>query len=291
MGIISILMIIIFLISYLLYKANRNTYDVKFNTVSPDINSIPASQSVNLRILHLSDLHLENLSVTPERLYDQLKHESYDLITITGDFLDQPKSIPLLEPYLEALKRLEPKFGTYAVFGNHDYRLSEKYFQELKMTLKKHNITIMTNENKTIVMNNAKVHIIGIDDYHTKKSNLPLSFHNVLDDDGFRLVLTHDPNLVVEMDQYSFDYMLAGHFHGGQICWPRPYHLRKFGKLVRLNLIKGLIEFRGKMIYINEGLGQTLFNIRLGSRPEITVHEVKVRAQAVYNEEMLEQAI
>ena len=48
----------------------------------------------------------------------------------------------------------------------------------------------------------------------------------------------------------------------------------KMGKLPRMNMIKGLHMYDGKPFYINEGLGQTGVNIRVGSRPEITIHEL-----------------
>lgn len=88
------------------------------------------------------------------------------------------------------------------------------------------------------------------------------------------IVLTHDPTLVLEMEGYHFDYLLAGHFHGGQICYPKAYHLAKMGKLARKNIIKGLHMHNDSPFYISEGLGQTGFNIRIGSRPEITFHHI-----------------
>lgn len=288
--IIYFLLISLLILSYFIYRANQNTYNVAINTVTPVINPLGSSNSPNMRILHLSDLHLENLSITPENLYDQLKDEKFDLIALTGDYLERPKSIPRLEPYLEVIQELNPQYGTFAVFGNHDYYLCKDSFQLLKKTLENYNIKTMQNENETITVGQKLVHIIGIDDNHSNRSNLELSYKGV-SEEGIKLVLTHDPNLVLDMDQYQFDYLLAGHFHGGQICWPKPYHLRKFGKLVRLNLIKGLIHYKGKMFYINEGLGQTLFNIRIGSRPEITIHELKGQTLAHLNEENLVNAI
>ncbi|SIA96504.1 phosphodiesterase YaeI [Mycobacteroides abscessus subsp. abscessus] len=76
------------------------------------------------------------------------------------------------------------------------------------------------------------------------------------------------------MKDYKYDYLLSGHFHGGQIHWPKPYHLAKMGKLVRMNMVKGLHYHNGMPFYISEGLGQTGVNIRIGSRPEITFHEI-----------------
>lgn len=46
------------------------------------------------------------------------------------------------------------------------------------------------------------------------------------------------------------------------------------GKLVRMKMVKGLHYHGGKPFYISEGLGQTGVNIRIGSRPEITFHEI-----------------
>lgn len=91
--------------------------------------------------------------------------------------------------------------------------------------------------------------------------------------DGINLVLTHDPDIVPHMKDYHFDYLLSGHFHGGQIHWPKPYHLAKMSKtLTERNMIKGYHEWEGKPFYINEGLGQTGVNIRIGSKPEVTLH-------------------
>ena len=52
-----------------LYKANHNTKDVKVNTISVERVQAPALKK-KLNILHLSDLHLENISISPERILE-----------------------------------------------------------------------------------------------------------------------------------------------------------------------------------------------------------------------------
>lgn len=259
--------IIILLVIF--YQAYKNTKKVAIKTIR-----IPHSNLAHpdLNILHLSDIHLENISISPEELYQAVSKGPIDLIALTGDFLDRKKSIPKLVPYLNVLRRINPKLGIYAVFGNHDYYLKGENFDCLKQTLEENGCMTLQNQHVSLKMNGDNLNIIGIDDNHSGRSNIEKSYRNL--PIGYNLVLTHDPNLVLQMKNYAFDYLLSGHFHGGQICWPKPFHLMKMGKLVQMNIIKGLHYHNGKPFYISEGLGQTGVNIRIGSRPEITFHQI-----------------
>lgn len=263
---------ILFMFAIFSYIGYRNTKQVVVNEVRIDDNARPSERLLN--VLHISDMHMENISISPEHLYDKLQRQEIDLIALTGDFLDKKRSIPKLVPYLEMFKKLNVQYGVYAIFGNHDYILNKENFEMLKMTLEHHGCKTLQNEHDTVVVDGMRINIIGIDDFSTNRSDLPASYSGLKQ--GYNLVLTHDPNIVLEMNQYNFDYLLAGHFHGGQIHWPKPYHLAAMGKLVKMNMLKGLHEYQGKPFYISEGLGQTGVNIRMGSRPEITLHKLSV---------------
>jgi uncharacterized protein len=264
--------IMLILISFLIYKANQNTKDVQINKIQ--ISSKQPIKQSSLSILHLSDLHLENISITPEELAKKLENENPDIIALTGDFLDRKRTIPKLEAYLEVFQKMKPKHGIYAVLGNHDYVLSDENLTKLTELLTQYDCMVMQNTSHTIEVNNQIINIIGIDDYSTNRSDLKKSYQQIKK--GINIVLTHDPNIVLHMDDYPFDYLLAGHFHGGQIRYPKAYHLVKMGKLPRLNMIKGLHSHNNSPFYISEGLGQTGVNIRVGSRPEITFHDIAI---------------
>ncbi|PJW13306.1 metallophosphoesterase [Geobacillus sp. Manikaran-105] len=264
-----VVLAILLLLALAIRKAHRNTYEAVLHKVQ--VGGCSEGGDGALRILQLSDLHLEKLSITPDDLYDKLKDEAIDLIALTGDFLDREESIAKLSPYLAALNALKPTYGMYAVFGNHDYVLQGEPFARLKATLEAHGCVVLQNETKTITVNGQTVNIIGIDDFYTGRSDIKKAYAGVKD--GINLVLTHDPDIVPHMKDYHFDYLLSGHFHGGQIHWPKPYHLAKMSKtLTERNMIKGYHEWEGKPFYINEGLGQTGVNIRIGSKPEVTLH-------------------
>ncbi|WP_087972127.1 metallophosphoesterase [Oceanobacillus rekensis] len=276
----AVITIILILLSYFLYKGNKNTHTVTINDINIE-EDVQTTNDKTLRILHISDMHIENISMTPDQLMEELNGQHIDLIALTGDFLDRKRSIPRLVPYLEVLRKLHPVYGTYAVFGNHDYVLRDKYFNQLVDLLNEYGVKTLQNENETIEIEGKKVNIIGIDDFGTGHSDLAKSYTGM--EVGYNLVFTHDPNVVLEMKDYPFDYLLSGHFHGGQIHWPKPYHLVKMGKLVRMNMVKGLHKYNGNPFYISEGLGQTGINIRIGSRPEITFHNLQLQQKQIEN--------
>ncbi|MGN7380512.1 MULTISPECIES: metallophosphoesterase [unclassified Paenibacillus] len=267
---------VVLALGWLLYKANVNTRQVAVNRVdlNKTLNNNRSGNGLDIHVLHISDMHLENISISPEQLYDKLKDEPIDLIALTGDFLDRKRTIPRLIPYLKILNKLKAPYGMYAVFGNHDYVLKGEHFDALQRTLEQYGCRTLQNESETLDINGELVNIIGIDDFSTKRSQIAESYRGI--SSGYRLVLTHDPNIVLHMKNFHFDYLLSGHFHGGQIHWPKPYHLVKMGELVRMNMIKGLHVYDGKPFYISEGLGQTGVNIRVGSRPEITLHRLSL---------------
>lgn len=268
------------LIANFFYRGYKNTHFVDINHIKIETDPQPNNEPP-IRILHISDMHIENISITPKQLLENLSYHSIDMIALTGDFLDRKRSIPKLIPYLQVFNQLNPVYGTYAVFGNHDYVLKGSYFNQLKETLNKYGVKTLQNEHEIIEVDGKILNIIGIDDFSTKHSNLSQSYDGIAE--GYNLVLTHDPNVVLVMKDYHFDYLLSGHFHGGQIHWPKPYHLLKMGKLVRMNMVKGLHQYQGKSFYISEGLGQTGVNIRVGSRPEITIHNVHLAKQTKEN--------
>ncbi|MFC4076639.1 metallophosphoesterase [Salinithrix halophila] len=247
----------------------------RFNTFRPLIKrvNIEISHPMDhngLRILHLSDLHMEKLSISPESLLERIKGEPIDLIALTGDYLDTaPMRARFLE-YLEKIQTLNPRYGTYAVFGNHDYCIAD-HLPALQKEMEKRGCIVLKNEHRSIELGNRKLNIIGIDDYYTRRSDVDQAYQGV--EEGINLVLTHDPNIVLDMG-YHFDYLLSGHFHGGQIHWPKPYHLKKMGKLPHLNMISGLHYHEQRAFYISDGLGQTGINLRLRCRPEITLHSL-----------------
>ncbi|MFC0213222.1 metallophosphoesterase [Paenibacillus chartarius] len=219
---------------------------------------------LQVKILQLSDLHIEKLRIRPERIAALIQSEHPDMVVVTGDFTQKSIYLPKLRPYLQVLQ--ESNVPVYAVLGNHDHHMRK--LQPLLQMLQKHGIRVLRNENVRL----DRFQLIGIDDFGSGKSRIAPSFAGVTDD-LTRIVITHDPNIAPKISN-RYDYVMAGHLHGKQFNIPYFFKLRPMGKLPAMGIYKGLHRTPWGTIYISKGLGQTGINIRLFVRSEATVHEL-----------------
>lgn len=260
-----------FIISFILSYGYWNTFRPILSEVDVELSGRGEGIS-GLRILHLSDMHMERISVSPEKMFEQIQQTNPDLIVLTGDYLDQPENLPKWKTYMERIAALEPKLGIYAVLGNHDYRLGNK-IHDLLAIMDRYQCKVLQNESTTVTFKGQRINIIGIDDYHSRRSDVEKSYADI-DQDAPSIVITHDPNIIMKMgNKYPIDYLLAGHFHGGQCNLPFAFRIYPMGFLPKQNLYKGLLDYKGIRMYISSGLGQSALNVRINSRPEITLHK------------------
>lgn len=262
----------------ILSKAYWNTFRPQYKEI--DIPFLPAKEaSGELKILQLTDIHIEKLSVKPEKVLELVKNEEIDMIALTGDYLDRVSSIGPFIQFLEKIMTIPTRYGVYAVWGNHDWAV-EQHLPELKQKMEALGVVVLSNETLTLEQNHLglPIDIIGIDDRYSGHADVQAAFRSV-SKDSLRVILTHDP-LVVHDIKESFDYLLSGHFHSGQIYYPLPVHSLKMGLKPFRKYLCGLQQHELGPYYISGGLGQTGANLRLGCRPEITMHILKAEAQS-----------
>lgn len=219
-----------------------------------------------LTIAQISDVHL-GLIVRCDRLVAVLEKVSDakpDLFLSTGDLVDaQINHLPGLR---ELLQDIRPKYGTYAVTGNHEFYAGLAKSVEFTTHA---GFTMLRNEAKDI----GPIVIAGVDDRTAGQMGLggPVQDRKVLgglDRTKFVLFLKHQPH--PDPDAVGmFDLMLSGHTHRGQI-WPFLYLVRRAHPL-----IAGLYDVgRGSRVYTSRGSGTWGPPIRFLSPPEVTVIEL-----------------
>ncbi len=262
----------------ILSKAYWNTYRPELITVSYS-KAVPIPFALSLHILHLTDIHIEKLSVSPEKIKEMIAGENFDLIALTGDYMGHFKSIEAFLGFADKLSEIKSRYGCFAVWGNHDWVLGQ-HLPYVKQELTKKGIHVLENEAITFNKQGIPIHLIGIDDHFSGHSHVAKAFKAV-PEAGIRIVLSHDPLVVPAMTR-SFDYLMSGHFHGGQLYYPLPVHSLAMGILPIKKLLSGLQSSIYGTYYISSGLGQTGLNLRLGCRPEVTIHNLSftVRKEA-----------
>jgi predicted MPP superfamily phosphohydrolase len=223
---------------------------------------------IGIRVLQISDLHVEKNRISPRRLNRIIREENLDYIFLTGDYTEKPRYLAKVERYIEAISSVG--IPVYAVLGNHDHRLKLDKLEQMLRVFKKNGVHLLDNE----AVKCGSFQLVGIDDLSSNKSKIEKAFEKVDNDPTIpTIIITHDPNIVLHIDR-EFTYFMAGHFHGMQFKVPFMYKFIKKGKLARDGITEGLHRSAHGPYYISKGIGQAGFNARLFIRSEVTIHEL-----------------
>ncbi|MEE1617987.1 metallophosphoesterase [Brachybacterium sp. J153] len=250
-----------------------------------------------LRVLHLSDVHLVP---DQERKIAFLRHLGSlrpHLVIDTGDNIASAAAVPVLA---EALAPLLERPGAFVMGSNDMFAPGPKnplrYFlpdprpegmtertdrdlptEELAAALSARGWEDLTNRRASIELGALEVRLVGVDDPHLERDEMPAperpdrplpSHGNVL-----RLGVAHAPYRRV-LDAFTADgadLILAGHTHGGQLRLPGIGALVTNCDLPR-SQARGLSSWRGVPLNVSAGLGASPYsNYRLFTPPEATL--------------------
>jgi predicted MPP superfamily phosphohydrolase len=242
---------------------------------------------LNLRILHLSDLHVAP-TVPRDFLRGQIQRCAAldpDLVFLTGDFVTRGDLTQLAE--VGALMRaLRARHGVFAVLGNHDYGVSSSRRhvpagngaahsgERVAAELAESGVTVLRNGCRTVKVGAGQLQVAGVEDYWSGLYDPGQALANV-DPTLPCIVLCHNPDAFVELRQYHCDWVLAGHTHGGQVRIPLLG--APFLPIAHREYDAGLFREGAHTLYVNRGLGY-LFQVRFNCRPEFVEFTLTRRA-------------
>ncbi|GFN36977.1 phosphoesterase [Tepidimicrobium xylanilyticum] len=219
--------------------------------------------SKSLRITQISDYHSNNL-INKKRLLDEISQFNPHIIALTGDIIDSRAEE--IYPTLDLIKELTKiNSNIYFVIGNHELRnINGNTFIE---NLKEVGVTVLDNENTIIQIEDEKVNICGLSFFATKED-----YENILakiNKDYFTLLLSHSPNRIIRYTKGIEDLILTGHTHGGQVRLPIIGAIVSSGQGLFPKYDKGVFNIKNTILYIDSGLGNSLFPIRFFNRVQI----------------------
>ncbi len=234
---------------------------VKLERVDVKINRLKKAY----KLVQLSDIHIGGL-INKEFIkgvVQKVNSLKPDVVVITGDLIDI--EIEYAKEALDEFKKLNSKYGTYFIVGNHEY-----FHGVVKIidAVKDLGIRVLENENVYIGEEKEGFNLAGVYDVMGYRSGThkPDIYKALKDtkEDSPTLLLAHQPRYIEEVTK-GVDLMLSGHTHGGQ--------LYPFKFLVKLQqpYISGLHIHNGNLqIYVNRGTGFWGPPMRLGATAEIS---------------------
>jgi predicted MPP superfamily phosphohydrolase len=218
-----------------------------------------------VRIVHVSDLHVEETPRLEVRLADLVAAEKPDLIVFTGDSLNSPAGLTRFRATMAALARIAPTFG---VRGNWDVW----YWGHLDLFGGTGVVEVDRNPIRLDIAG-TPVRVAGCN--YDADPDLDRALRGA-DPSELLVFLYHTPDVVHSLAERKVDLALAGHTHGGQVALPFVGALITFSRFGR-KYARGLHEVDGMHLYVNRGLGMEGHRaprVRFCARPEITVIEV-----------------
>jgi predicted MPP superfamily phosphohydrolase len=246
-------------------RGRRNTLRIELLERDCALPRLPAAFE-GLRLLHLSDLHLDVGNGFVEALVERVRGVPHDLCMLTGDF--RFRTYGPCEAAMQALAALRPYLGsaTFAVLGNHDSIRMVPAMEAL-------GIRVLMNESERIERGGEALYIAGIDDAHFFRAH---GLHKAADGipaEACTVLLSHTAEPYLQAAHCGFDLMLCGHTHGGQICLPGGIPLITESTAPRA-LVRGAWRHGPMQGYTSVGCGSSLLDVRFNCRPEVTVHRL-----------------
>jgi uncharacterized protein len=218
-----------------------------------------------LRIVHLSDFHLGIPSRgghAVERAVEWTAAREPDLVCITGDLVSRPRAEPLLRELMHALP------NAYAVLGNHDVAFSRDPFSRAAGLTDLEPARLLVDEAATVDVGGLRIQLVGVDPrtYRARTAE-PWQLSDPSAD--VRILLCHFPLIFDKLPPGSFDLVLAGHMHDGQISLPLPRDKLRLAH-IDARYTTGVYKRDGMVMHVSPGLGTTFVPFRFYARPEAT---------------------
>ncbi|MGD9047644.1 MAG: metallophosphoesterase [Anaerolineae bacterium] len=179
-----------------------------------------SNPGISLRIVQLSDLHVERLTRRDRALPELVAGLAPDLIVLTGDFLNTSYSEDprALEELMVLLAQLHAPAGIYAIWGTIEVDLPEL----LRPVLEELGIVVLQDEAIEVSVAGASLWLMGPSCSRDLVADGAM-LRNLLaaaPQGAFTLLLYHTPDLMPQALALGVDLYLAGHTHGGQ--WRLP---------------------------------------------------------------------
>ncbi len=234
-----------------------------------EVRGLPSGLD-GLRIAHLSDLHAGRFLRAGDLagVVEAVNAQEPDVIALTGDYISHHWSDVL--PLVADLGRLRSRLGTFAVFGNHDYR--DRQEQRIVDAFAEAGVRFLRNSSVRLTCGEGVLALTGLEDLEESKCIDLAAARAGLEPGDVEVLLCHNPQAAQSLARTSCAAVLSGHTHGTQIDLP---WLRRLGPAH-----PGLrIEYGPTTSIVSRGIGVVALPLRIGSPAEVVIVELAAGGQ------------
>jgi predicted MPP superfamily phosphohydrolase len=230
----------------------------------------------SIKIALISDLHSTIYGKDQSVLINIVKDVNPDLIMLTGDIFDDIVPMTGTKLFLSGISGIAPVFY---VTGNHEYM--SRNMVKIREELASHGVIILSDTYTIIEINNTEIIIAGIEDPYKKRYEAPKYNQNDSMEKAFReldeikiykILIAHRPERIENYKKYSFDLVLSGHAHGGQVIIPNKINGLYAPNQGLFPKYAGGIYTHGKLTHIvSRGLSVNPWLPRIFNPPELVI--------------------
>ena len=217
------------------------------------IRAWDADPDGKLRFVHFTDFHFKGDRRYASEVVRQINALAPDFVCFTGDLVETQTYFDEALGFIAQIEK--PVYGSP---GNHDYRCGAP-FSEFQRVFSATGGRWLADDN--IVLPQYELELVGMG-----REGVPLLKPPQA---RTRFLLTHYPKSVEDLREHRFDWIMAGHSHGGQVRIPGygapilPWGVGRYDL--------GYYETKAGPLYVNPGIGTYKLPFRFNCRPEITV--------------------
>ncbi|HYL59061.1 MAG TPA: metallophosphoesterase [Candidatus Acidoferrales bacterium] len=252
-----------------LHRMWRRTIDtIHVSEISLPVRALPPALG-GIVACQISDFHVdrdEDLQRL-ELAVETINAQHPDLVFLTGDYFSGPDTMHRYLPaFRDALKKLSPHSGVFAILGNHDHWSSA---DKITDALRRSGADVLANESRRLALRGEKMVVVGIDDLWSRRAEPARAFADVGGADC-TVVLAHNPDTALYARHLKPGVMLSGHTHGGVVRIP--FYGSPLKSILRIGkqFYSGLNRYEDFFIYTNRGLGTFWLRIRINCPPEVS---------------------
>lgn len=229
------------------------------------------------KIAVVADLHNKDWGYDLIKL---LKKEEPDIIAVVGDLIDSSHmNLNIAMEFIREAKKISP---IYFVSGNHE-AWSGKY-ETLKKSLVDEDVFVLDDDKLLLNKGNDNLLLLGVKDpdFNETEALLNESMENKLKElidnyQGYKILLSHRPELMDSYTNAGVDLVLTGHAHGGQ------FRIPFIGGLIAPNqgffpkYTSGKYSKEKTDMVVSRGLGNSIVPVRINNSPELVIVLLEIK--------------